>query len=198
MDKESKRSSAIVFAARTDLMKDLRVLMMSVGSRPRVVEDDTCEEFRSQPITKDEFIKVFSPRSCDMDNETKINPWITVSKKKRNRTPVQNESFQHHLVKPETEILQANNFTGLSLQDESSDDVDSTAVETNRFPPSSPGIQSPPRKKSKKDPNRVCLALQLIQKSHYPVIRVHSDAVNKQVGLTVIPMMTFNIRISET
>jgi hypothetical protein len=133
-----------------------------------------------------------------MDNDTKINPWITVSKKKRNRTPVQNEGFQHHLVKPESEILKANNFTGLSLQDDSSDDVASISVEVPQFPPSSPGIQSPPRKKSKKDPNRVFLALQLMQKSHYPVIKVHPDAVNKQVGLTVIPIMMFNFRISET
>jgi hypothetical protein len=126
-----------------------------------------------------------------MDRAAAINPWITISKKKRNRTPTPGQSPVHETSKVDIDPLQTNNFTELSLEDESSDEL--TPNNTDPEPPNgavqstgSPGMQSPPRKKSKKDPKVLfLLGRRLSQKSHYPRIKVRENAINRQVGLTV-------------
>jgi hypothetical protein len=151
-----------------------------------------------------------------MEDDSAQNPWITVSKKKRNRTsenagaptvpPAENMTLKGFLDqlnsvdginKPritnerEAAALKTNNFIDLSLNDDSSDDVDRNGAPRGSALQSSLAvseIQSPPRKKSKKDSKKVCPTTYVTQKSHYPVIKVHATSINKQIGLTVRPL----------
>ena len=97
--------------------------------------------------------------SVDVDDDTIVNPWIQVPKRKRHRTFNQNDPDQVSLSsKSEVEKLQTNSFINLSLQDSRPEDSTSNGiemtVETAHLPPS-PGLKSPPRKRSKKEPSKV-------------------------------------------
>src|SRR5271170_33842 len=96
-----------------------------------------------------------------MEDEEIINPWITVSKRKRNRTFGQFDSARTIPSKSEVENLHSNSFINLSLQESHSDSLSSNGKSMSDptdlpLPPSSPAPRSPPRKKSKKDPKKVC------------------------------------------
>lgn len=97
----------------------------------------------------------------DMEDDTIVNPWIEVPKRKRNRTFNQNDPAQVTLSsKSEVETLQTNSFINLTLQESRSENSNSNGiemtVETAHQRPSS-GLSSPPRKRSKKDPTKVFL-----------------------------------------
>ena len=133
----------------------------------------------------------------DTDPEAVINPWITVSKTKRNRTFLQNDpSSIDPFPKAEVLNLQTNTFHNLSLHDAVVENaalnaagIQSPHASEILHPPPSPGTPSPPRKKSKKDPNKVCYFYNCRspQKSKYPIIKVKEDSVNRQASLTVVP-----------
>lgn len=96
-----------------------------------------------------------------MDNDTIVNPWIEVPKRKRNRTFNQNNPAQVTISsKSEVETLQTNSFINLTLQESRPDDSSSNGtemtVETAHQRPS-PGMSSPPRKRSKRDSTKVFL-----------------------------------------
>jgi len=100
-----------------------------------------------------------------MEDDTIVNPWIEVPKRKRHRTFNQNDLSQVTLSsKSEVEKLQTNSFLNLTLQESRPEDSNSNGiemtVETTHQPPS-PGLTSPPRKRSKKDPTKVCLSILL-------------------------------------
>lgn len=115
---------------------------------PRCIGHDKCG--RHQNVTID-------LRLMHMEDEEIINPWITVSKRKRNRTFVQNDAVQKGSSKSEVETLQANSFINLSLQESNSEDSTQNGLETTDFTHAllSPGIPSPPRKRCKKGPKKV-------------------------------------------
>jgi hypothetical protein len=100
----------------------------------------------------------------DTNPEGLINPWVTVSKTKRNRTFLQTDvSFIDPSPKAEVLNVQTNTFHNLSLHDAvvesaalSAAGIQSAHVPHILHPPPSPGTPSPPRKKSKKDPDKVC------------------------------------------
>jgi hypothetical protein len=133
-----------------------------------------------------------------MEDEEKINPWVTISKKKRNRTFAQSDVAQNGSSKSEVDNLQSNTFTNLTLQESTPGDNakhgrDLTFTSGIHHPPPSPGIPPPPRKRSKKDPKKVFLSKSCpdIEKSHYPSIKIREDAVNRQVNLTVSSYLSF-------
>ena len=95
-----------------------------------------------------------------MEAEDTLNPWITVPKRKRNRTFGHNDTTQNGSPKSEVETIQTNSFINLSLQESMSEDstpngVGMTVSADIAHPPPSPGIRAPPRKRTKKDPKKV-------------------------------------------
>ena len=127
--------------------------------------------------------------TAHMEAEETLNPWITVPKRKRNRTFGHTDATQNGSTKSEVESLHPNSFINLSLQESMSEDSARNGVEmassTERLhPPTSPGIASPPRKRTKKDPKKVCLALiivdvrnRIIQQSKYEKIHLIDKSV---------------------
>ena len=95
-----------------------------------------------------------------MEAEDTLNPWITVPKRKRNRTFGQNDTTHNDSPKSEVENLQTNSFINLSLQEPMLDGSTSnragmTLPADIAHPPQSPGIPAPPRKRTKIDPKKV-------------------------------------------
>lgn len=97
-----------------------------------------------------------------MEQQEIVNPWITISKKKRNRPFTHKDVFADGSIaatKDHLETIQSNSFDSLSLQESPSGNVklngtDSSAASSTVDRPSSPGT-SPPRKRSKKHANKV-------------------------------------------
>lgn len=129
--------------------------------------------------------------TADMEAEETLNPWITVTKRKRNHTFEQNDTTQNGPPKSEVENLQSNSFINLSLQEsmpENSTPNGGMPIPAGiTHPQLSPEIATPPRKRTKKDPKKVYSALIIIdcEKSHYPVVKIRADSINRQVSLTV-------------
>jgi hypothetical protein len=97
-----------------------------------------------------------------MEDEAIANPWITVPKRKRNRTFNRNDPSQlNGSSNSEVDPLQTNSFINLSLQETFPENSTTNGIEVTSLtvdithPPPSLGLTSPPRKRSKKDPNKV-------------------------------------------
>ena len=127
-----------------------------------------------------------------MEAEETLNPWITVTKRKRNHTFEQNDTTQNGSPKSEVENLQSNSFINLSLQESMSENSTTNGGGMPipagiAHPQLSPGIAAPPRKRTKKDPKKVFSALIIVdpENSHYPVVKIRADSINRRVSLTV-------------
>jgi hypothetical protein len=127
-----------------------------------------------------------------MEAEETLNPWITVPKRKRNSAFGQNDATKDVSPKSGVETLQSNSFLNLSLQESMNElGTPNTAGMTLpgdiAHPLPSPGVPVPPRKKPKKDLTKVLHPLNVVdfEKSHYPIVKIREDSINRQVNLTV-------------
>jgi len=100
----------------------------------------------------------------DTNAEDEKNPWITVSKTGRHSFAWK-DSIQQLPRRPEM----TNNFHNLSLQESSGSSIPG-------HPAPLTTAEQPPRKKAKKE------------KSHFPVIKINEQFINKQVNLIVFPL----------
>jgi hypothetical protein len=96
----------------------------------------------------------------DIKDEEIENPWITVPKRKRDRTFPIVDAVQHKTAKSDVDNLQTNTFFNLDFQEDLSDESTSNDPRQNPSlnisrPPTIPGLPSPPRKRTKKDPKKV-------------------------------------------
>lgn len=96
----------------------------------------------------------------DIKDEEIENPWIAVPKRKRGGTFPIADTTQHNIVKLDVDSLQSNSFLNLSLQEDIADESTSSGPGQNVSPNIShslltPGLPSPPRKRTKKDPKKV-------------------------------------------
>jgi hypothetical protein len=123
------------------------------------------------------------PESSVMGNDDteRENPWITVSKRKRDNTIPRDDGPVVVSIN-DTEHLHPNSFTNLSLADTKTEEqkqIEGTSLAT---------VPSPPRKKNKKD-KVLSFPLKLI-KSRYPTIKVKEETINNSVGLVVLSTLT--------
>ena len=122
--------------------------------------------------------------------EEALNPWITVSKKKGIRAFTNNDALNNYTRRKGEIESPANAFINLSIEESETVPGAFQGQELqngNRHRPATPSGNSPPRKKPKKDPMKVHLTLcPYSLKSHYPTIKINDNAINQQVGLTVL------------